>query len=67
MSRVLSLLAPGNKPLVRQTIAKHMHDRYVDHKHRLIEMLTFISHITLTTDLWKYKNGSYYIVITAHF
>ena len=67
MSRVLNILAPGYKPPVRQTIAKHMNERYLDHRQRLSKILAFISDIALTTDLWKHKNGSYFIVITAHF
>ena len=67
MKHFLSVCVPGYVPEHRTTIAKKLKSKYDIFKKKLIEKFEKVDHVALTTDLWKARNGIYYLCKTGHF
>ena len=67
MKKFLNIVVPGYVPPHRKTVAKKIQKRFLDHFQNLKKTLKKAQHIALTTDVWKNKHLSYFIVLTAHF
>jgi hypothetical protein len=67
MRYFLSIALPGFKPFKRQTVERKIQKRYNNYKKKLIEKLSQISDICLTTAVWKSKQLTYFLALTAHY
>ena len=67
MQKFLKIAVPGYNAPHRKTVAKHFKKEYIDYRKELKKIFEKIDFIAITTDLWKSRNGSHFICITAHF
>jgi hypothetical protein len=67
MKKFLSIVVPGYVPQHRKTVARQIVKRFNTHFNKLKDKLKKANHISLTTDVWKSKHLTYFIVLTAHF
>jgi hypothetical protein len=58
---------PGYIGPHRTTVARRLHQSYLDYRKGLHCLLTKLNNIALTADLWKNSRHSHFIVLTAHF
>lgn len=67
MKAFLATAVPGYKPLHRTTIRKRLDVLYRQHRSDIRKMLTNVSSLALTTDIWKNSRNRHFICLTAHF
>jgi len=67
MIKLLNLLAPGYKPQQSQTISRRLSERYKEYVKLLTIFLKRISHLALSTDMWKNKHLVHFLGLTLHF
>jgi hypothetical protein len=67
MKEFLNKVLPNYKPPHRTTIAKKMKTKYTQYRKMLIQVLSDVDNISITTDMWKNRNNFYYICLTGHF
>lgn len=67
MLKFLKKAVPGYKPPHRTTVAKRNKIEYIKYRSKLKDALKLVDWIALTTDMWKNRNGSYYLSLTGHF
>lgn len=67
IKRFLSIAIPGYSAPHRVTVAKRLHQLYLQYRKDLRRVLMQLSDISLATDLWKNTRHNHFIVLTAHF
>lgn len=67
MIKFLKTAAPGYVPPHRTTIDKYNKMEYIKYRNKLKKFFETVDYISLTTDLWKNRNGSNYICLTCFF
>lgn len=67
MRKFLEKFFPGFVPHHRLTNSKKLKILFKKYKKQLKKTLNSFPFISLTTDVWKRKNGRYFVAITAHF
>lgn len=67
MMHFLSVVLPGYKPPHRRTIERNIQRVYKSYKKKLIDYLKTKSDVCLTTDMWKSKQLTYFLALTAHY
>jgi hypothetical protein len=67
MREFLATAVPGYRPLHRTTVTKRLRNLYIQHRQTLRVVLSNISDIALTTDIWKDKRHRHFISLTGHF
>lgn len=67
MKEFLATAVPGYKPLHRTTVSKRLRTAYIQHRRSLRQILTNVSDIALTTDIWKNNRNRFFISLTGHF
>lgn len=67
MLEFLQTALPGYTPPTRQTTSKNLNNVYKEYRARLKTFFEKIDNVSITTDLWKNRNGSHFISLTSHF
>ena len=67
MKEFLSKAVPGYTPPHRVTIAKHIGSSYKHYRNQLKKYFSDIDYLALTSDFWKNRSNSHYLILTAHF
>jgi hypothetical protein len=67
MRSFLKIAIPGYKPPHRKTVSKTLRLYYKNYREKLKNYLKDIPYLSCTTDLWKSRNGSYFLCLTGHF
>jgi hypothetical protein len=67
MKAFLGVAIPGYTPPHRKTVSKTLRIYYKKYREKLRNYLQNILYISCTCDLWKSRNGSYFICLTGHF
>lgn len=67
MKTFLEMALPGYKPLHRTTIQRRLKSLCKKYRRELRDILKNISHLALTTDLWKNTQNRHFISLTGHF
>ena len=67
MKKFLSVAIPGYVGPHRTTVARRLHQLYLQHRKDLKRILMKVNDISLTSDLWRNSRRAHFIVLTAHF
>ena len=67
MRHFLSVAVPDYEPLHRKTVAVRFNIQLNAYSKRLNLILNNVESISLTTDLWKSRQNSYFLCLTAYF
>lgn len=67
IKKIFNLIIPGYKPPTRNTISRNLEVMYNAYKKKLMQVLSKVENIALTTDVWKARNNTYYVCVTGHF
>ena len=67
INALIQTIIPGIKINCRQTIAKKIKMEFSNYKNKLISSIASLSSIALTTDLWRNRNLTHFLCLTAHF
>ncbi|CAF1314434.1 unnamed protein product [Didymodactylos carnosus] len=67
MREFLDIAVPGYKGVHRKTVHKRLSTLYSEYRHELREVLSKVSDIALTSDVWKNNARTHFICLTAHY
>lgn len=67
MIKFLKNAVPGYVPPHRTTVAKSIKIEYKNYRKKLKTFLETVDFLSLTTDMWKNRNGSNYLCLTGHY
>lgn len=67
MKKFLSIIKTGYKGPHRKTVRKRLGILYQQRREMIKNMLSSVSYVSLTTDVWKSSNNEYFICLTCHY